>query len=94
MRAVGEDRRGSPCNSTCRGRLVQQQPVPQAVRYAPSALPALPLQVNILRELKHPFIVRYYDRIIDKATTKLYIVMEYCEGGDLGAIIKKCKKDG
>lgn len=36
-------------------------------------------EVNILRGLKHPFIVRYYDRIIDKASTKLYIVMEYCE---------------
>ena len=23
-------------------------------------------EVNILRELRHPFIVRYYDRIIDK----------------------------
>lgn len=50
-------------------------------------------QVNILRELRHPFIVRYYDRIIDKATTKLYIVMEHCEGGDLGRVIKKCKKE-
>lgn len=51
-------------------------------------------EVNILRELKHPFIVRYYDRIIDKLATRLYIVMEYCEGGDLGAIVKKCKKEG
>ena len=51
-------------------------------------------EVNILRELRHPHIVRYYDRIIDKAATKLYIVMEYCEGGDLGAIIKRAKRDG
>jgi NIMA (never in mitosis gene a)-related kinase len=51
-------------------------------------------EVNILRELKHPFIVRYYDRIIDKAATRLYIVMEFCEGGDLGAIIKRCRKEG
>jgi len=51
------------------------------------------LQVNILRELRHPHIVRYYDRIIDKAATKLYIVMEYCEGGDLGAVIKKAKRE-
>lgn len=54
----------------------------------------LPLpQVNILRELRHPFIVRYYDRIIDKATTRIYIVMEFCEGGDLGRIIKRCRRD-
>ena len=41
-------------------------------------------EVNILRELRHPCIVRYYDRIIDKRATKLYIVMEHCAGGDLG----------
>lgn len=52
------------------------------------------MQVNILRELRHPFIVRYYDRIIDKSATKIYIVQEYCEGGDLGAIIKRCRREG
>lgn len=50
-------------------------------------------EVNILRELRSPFIVRYYDRIIDKASTKIYIVMEYAEGGDLGNVIKKCKAE-
>ena len=46
-------------------------------------------EVNILRELRHPYIIRYYDRIINKATTKLYIVMEYCENGDLAQLIKR-----
>lgn len=50
--------------------------------------------MNILRELRHPFVVRYYDRIVEKSKQKLYIVMEFCEGGDLGALIKKCKRDG
>lgn len=50
-------------------------------------------EVNILRDLKHPNIVKYYDRIIDKKNTKIYIVMEYCEGGDIGALIKRCKKN-
>ena len=50
-------------------------------------------EVNILRELRHSHIVRYYDRIIDRDNTKIYIVMEYCEGGDLAALIKKCKKE-
>jgi serine/threonine protein kinase len=46
-------------------------------------------EVNILRELKHPNITRYYDRVIDKEQARLYIVMEYCAGGDLAALIKK-----
>ncbi|CAJ0968095.1 unnamed protein product [Ranitomeya imitator] len=50
-------------------------------------------EVNLLRELKHPNIVRYYDRIIERSSTTLYIVMEYCEGGDLASLIAKCTKE-
>lgn len=46
-------------------------------------------EVNILREMRNPFVVRYHDRIIDKPRTRLYIIMEYCAGGDLGRIIKR-----
>ena len=49
-------------------------------------------EVNILRELRHPNITRYYDRIIDKESAKLYIVMEYCAGGDLSQQIRRGKK--
>ena len=49
-------------------------------------------EVNILRELRHPNISRYYDRVIDKEQARLYIVMEYCSGGDLAAIIRKRKR--
>ena len=49
-------------------------------------------EVNILKELRHPNITRYYDRIIDKETAKLFIVMEYCAGGDLAHQIRKQKK--
>ncbi len=48
-------------------------------------------EVNILRELKHENIVRYYDKILDKKNTTLYIIMEYCSGGDLAQVIQKCK---
>ena len=40
-------------------------------------------EVNILRELKHENIVRYHDKIVDKKHTTIYIIMEYCAGGDL-----------
>ncbi|XP_068198154.1 serine/threonine-protein kinase Nek2-like isoform X1 [Antennarius striatus] len=50
-------------------------------------------EVNLLRELRHPNIVRYYDRIIDRTNTTLYIVMEYCEGGDLSSLISRCLRE-
>lgn len=48
-------------------------------------------EVNILRELRNPFVVKYHDRIIEKSASRLYIVMEYCGGGDLSRVIKNCK---
>ena len=50
-------------------------------------------EVNIQRELRHPNIVRYYDRIIDKERSKLFIVMEYCQGGDMASLIRKRRKN-
>jgi serine/threonine protein kinase len=50
-------------------------------------------EVNIIRELRNPFIVRYHDRILDKPSTSLYIVMEYCPNGDLAGLIKKARRD-
>jgi len=51
-------------------------------------------EVNLLRELKHHNIVRYYDRIIDRSHSTLYIIMEFCEGGDLATLISKMKREG
>ena len=33
----------------------------------------------------------YEDRIVDKKESKVYIIMEYCSGGDLGTFLRKCK---
>ena len=51
-------------------------------------------EVNLLRELRHQHIVRYYDRIIDRTQAIIYIIMEYCQGGDLASIIARNRKDG
>ena len=29
-------------------------------------------------------------RIIDKKETRIYIIMQYCEGGDMSQMLKKC----
>ncbi|KAL1130798.1 hypothetical protein AAG570_012039 [Ranatra chinensis] len=51
-------------------------------------------EVNLLSELNHPNIVKYYNRILHKETTTLYIIMEWCQGGDLLSVIKHAKKLG
>jgi NIMA (never in mitosis gene a)-related kinase len=48
-------------------------------------------EVNILNKLRHPNIVRYHERVIDHDLRTIYIIMEYCSGGDLAAVIKYYK---
>jgi len=49
-------------------------------------------EINLLREMNHPNIVKQYGTINDYKNSKLYIIMEYCEGGDLGKLILKNKQ--
>ncbi|KAF8529391.1 kinase-like domain-containing protein [Gautieria morchelliformis] len=49
-------------------------------------------EVNILKDLCHENIVRYHDRYVDRDNGILYILMEYCGGGDLSSIIKNCAR--
>ncbi|EGN95780.1 hypothetical protein SERLA73DRAFT_76842 [Serpula lacrymans var. lacrymans S7.3] len=49
-------------------------------------------EVNILKELHHEHIVRYHDRHVDREAGILYILMEYCGGGDLSTIIKQAQR--
>ncbi|KAI9455262.1 kinase-like domain-containing protein [Lactarius psammicola] len=50
-------------------------------------------EVNILKDLDHDHIVRYYDRHVDRDAGILYIFMEYCGGGDLSSVIKQAQKN-
>ena len=47
-------------------------------------------EVKILREVHHDNVVKYVDDFAEPG--KMLIVMEYCEGGDLGSYIKKQKQ--
>ncbi|KAG8985376.1 G2-specific serine/threonine protein kinase [Tulasnella sp. 427] len=49
-------------------------------------------EVNILKDLNHEYIVRYHDRFVDRENGYLYILMEYCGGGDLGRVLAKARK--
>ncbi|ORZ29748.1 kinase-like domain-containing protein, partial [Catenaria anguillulae PL171] len=51
-------------------------------------------EVNILRELAHPNIVKYYSRYVDRESCVINILMEYCEAGDLSRVIKDHKQRG
>ncbi|GEM07962.1 G2-specific protein kinase [Rhodotorula toruloides] len=52
-------------------------------------------EVNILEQLgSNDNIVRYYERFVDKPDNMLYILMEYCSGGDLAGVIQRCRKTG
>ena len=44
-------------------------------------LPQCPMQVKVLSQMKHSNIVAYQESFEDGGS--LYIVMDYCDGGDL-----------
>ena len=43
-------------------------------------------EVQILRKVNHPNIIKYYTSFIDEEY--IYIIMEYAQGGDLQHVIK------
>ncbi|XP_064120595.1 probable serine/threonine-protein kinase nek2 [Macrobrachium nipponense] len=49
-------------------------------------------EVNLLRELRHPNVVKFLHHIVERKNTTLYILMEYCPGGDLKRLITKCRQ--
>ncbi|CDR93901.1 protein kinase domain containing protein, putative [Babesia bigemina] len=52
----------------------------------------LVMEVNVMRDLKHPNIVRYVDRVVDRQKHLLYIIMEYCDSGDLAENMRQFRK--
>ena len=50
-------------------------------------------ECNTLKELHHSQIVAYVDRYLDKKLSKIFLVMEYCENGDLARYIKRHKQE-
>ena len=50
-------------------------------------------EINCLSKLSHNNIVKYVEEIVLRDQKKIYIVMEYCENGDMAQLIKKCKAE-
>jgi serine/threonine protein kinase len=53
---------------------------------------ATQMEVDLLRRLCHPNIVRYHDSFMAKRGASLCISMEYCDGGDLADQIKNARR--
>ena len=51
------------------------------------------MEVDLLRRLHHPNIVRYIDSFLSKNNESLCICMEYCDGGDLASQIKAARRN-
>ena len=55
----------------------------------PENIKRLSNEISLLKKIHHPNIVRLID--LKKTKTHCYIVMEYCNGGDLSGCLKKYK---
>jgi len=47
-------------------------------------------EVNVLREVRHPFVIGYHRSFIEGST--LHIVLDYAAGGDLGQRLRVAKR--
>jgi hypothetical protein len=52
---------------------------------------AMKLEVELMKKLDHPNIVRYHDSFLTARKANLCIMMEYCDGGDLEGHIKRSR---
>lgn len=51
-------------------------------------------EVQLLQALSHTNVVRYIGKINDKTTAVLYLIMEFCDGGDLARYLGHTVKKG
>ena len=51
-------------------------------------------EVQILEQLRHPFIVRVHEHFVDELSSQLCIVMDYAAGGDLQTLCEARKAAG
>ncbi|XP_034047706.1 serine/threonine-protein kinase Nek2-like [Thalassophryne amazonica] len=51
-------------------------------------------EVALLKKFNHPNIVQCYDQFLNKNKKQVYIMMEYCESGDLSRLIEHAIKKG
>jgi NIMA (never in mitosis gene a)-related kinase 2 len=58
---------------------------------SPKEREQLQAELSILKELRHPNIVAYYERDHIKVSQDLHLYMEYCGNGDLGRVIRNLK---
>lgn len=49
-------------------------------------------EVNVLRDINHQHVVKYYDTIIVREHQKIYLIIEHCSKGDMGVLIDAYKK--
>lgn len=56
----------------------------------PSELRRIVKEINILKQLRHPHIIRIYE--IVETPGQIYLIMEYVEKGELFDYIKQNKK--
>eukprot|EP01053_Blabericola_migrator_P010682 Blabericola_migrator_1__10681@NODE_609_length_7298_cov_332_353616_g442_i0_p1_GENE_NODE_609_length_7298_cov_332_353616_g442_i0NODE_609_length_7298_cov_332_353616_g442_i0_p1_ORF_typecomplete_len718_score67_70Pkinase/PF00069_25/9_2e74Pkinase_Tyr/PF07714_17/9_4e58Kinaselike/PF14531_6/2e16Pkinase_fungal/PF17667_1/2_2e12Kdo/PF06293_14/0_0003WaaY/PF06176_11/0_00043APH/PF01636_23/0_0044PIP49_C/PF12260_8/0_0031SAS4/PF15460_6/6_8SAS4/PF15460_6/9_3FTA2/PF13095_6/9_1FTA2/PF13095_6/44_NODE_609_length_7298_co len=51
-------------------------------------------EVQLLQTLEHPHVVRYLGKINDKSNSHIYLLMEYCDGGDLSKYLDHTVRKG
>jgi mitogen-activated protein kinase kinase len=51
-------------------------------------------ELNVLQNMVHPNIVPYFGGYVSPSSSEVKIIMEYCDGGSLEAVMKKIKEIG